>query len=233
MPQAQFSAEQVQAVIREKLRSLQRYSLVKLVLAAERQDILNLRKGKAMADFSYRLWSEVLSERTVHRRPLAVALKINGNLGFRFRDETGASGENVLCGENPFVIDSDKGRAKILHVNFSRIPRDHSSVVYISFFVEAPSPVSMADAKTYARGLKSKVQLKARILTIVRSDSWFIENEGFPVFYPFGRASTPPTLTSYICSPTIVCADTGNQFDCHAQEYRFGRCNSAIKCDGY
>lgn len=223
MPQEQMSAKRVRDLISDKLHSLQSYGIVKLVLASDRQDILHMRKGKAMADYSYDLWAEVLLERTAKLRPIAVALKINGDVGLRFRDEAGISSESVLCGGNPFLIASGIGNGKILHINFSRIPRNGSSAEYVSFFLEVPSPVSTAAAKAYALELKRSVKTDAHVLSIVRSDSWFIANESFPVFYPFMGSTKAPTLSSYLCSRTVVCAEIGGEVDCRVQEYRFGR----------
>jgi hypothetical protein len=224
VPVEQFSANRVRDVILNNLQSLQTHRLVKVVVATDRQDILHMRRGKSMADYSYQLWVNVLEERLRKVNPIAVALKIDGNAAFRFRNSTGTSTETALYGDSPFLVHGPTENAKILHVSFSRVLSGEGSVVQASFFLESLSPLSGPGPGNLALRLKRAVGISQQTVTIIRGDSWFIENEGFPIFYPFGSSHTPPTLQNYLCTPTVVCSDGEGELKCRTQKYRFGEC---------
>lgn len=224
IPREQFSATVVRELVMENLRAFRSHRLVKIVIAADRQDILYMRRGKAMADYSYELWSAVLARRLKTRQPLAMALKIDGNVTVRYRDAAGISTESVLAGEDAFVVRGSHSDAKILHVSFSRVPYGRDGLVIVYFFVEVAGSASESTARAVARVLLRAPGIRERTLTIVRGDRWFIENEAFPVFYPFGEPEEPPSVADYVCAPTIICGNDEGEVACRQQGYLFGTC---------
>jgi hypothetical protein len=223
LPSELFSVSAIRGEILENLRALQPYHLAKIVIAADKQDLLYLRRGKAMADYSYDLWAAVFRERIGDRKPLAMALKIGENVAFRYRDAAGISKETSLHGENPFVVHGQHGIARILHVSFSRVPYGTSGLRFTVFFLEHTGALSESAAQSFATSLQRDIFMSEQTLVLVRRDAWFIENEEFPIFYPFGQVDRSPTLHEYVCTPTFICSGgSGNR--CRLQDHILGEC---------
>ncbi len=224
VPPRWFSEKRVRDLVADSLRPMQARRLVKIVVASDRQDLLNMRRGKALADFSYHLWTDVLEERLRARQPLAMALKVGDNAAFRYRDEAGRTTEGLVFGSNPFAVRGPSGDARILHLSFSRVPYGEGTTVHAMFFLETTAALLEPVAEDLALRLKRAVGIVENTITLLRRDSWFIENEAFPIFYPFGKPDTTPTLRDYVCTPTLICADRAGDPKCRPQEYRLGKC---------
>jgi hypothetical protein len=225
IPLVEFSSAHVRDLVLAHLQAFERQKVVKIAIATNSPDLLEIRRGKGMADYSYQLWAEILAERQRRRGPLAVAIKIKGDAVVKIRDGNGASTETVLYGRNPLVSLGPGGWAETLHVGFSKVPQGRKMEVHVFLFVKTEVRLSIPQAENVVRALGQTVGVREKLFVVLREDDWFIENEFFPVSDPFGELATPPTPAQYVCIPTAVCLKQNNRRpECRHQGYLFGKC---------
>lgn len=222
LPQEHFSIKAIEGQVQENLRELRSHRLAKLVIASDRQDLLNLRRGKGMADYSYAAWASVFTERVRARQPLAMALKIGDRVAFMYRDAMGVSTEHVLGTKDAFVVRGRHQTARIVHITFTRVPYGWDGLVFTLFFLEYPGNLSESVAMDLAKSLRTATGVLERMIVVVRRDAWFIDSEEFPIFSPFATPSKPVTLDEYLRTPTIVCGSRGDTITCRKQNYTLG-----------
>lgn len=225
VPSARFVPETVEELATEQLKGSENRHLVKIVIGTRRGDLLQMRKGKAAADFSYQYWANTTMESLPQRGSLALLMSIKGNVALKTYDARSASlSEKILRGTAPLDVATDERRAVIVHVSFSRVPFAGRMDPTITFFLQVSEALSLPQASRLAVALRTKVSLPARILVVLRRDAWFLEDETFPLFEPFQAITSLPSLQQYVCSPTIVCGFGEEGASCHLKEYTFGRC---------
>lgn len=225
IPLAEFSTARVHDLVLTHLRAFERQKVVKIAIATNSPDLLEIRRGKGMADYWYQLWADVLAERQLRRGPLAVAIKIKGGAIVKIRDGKGVSMETVLYGKNPLVSVGAAGRAEILHLGFTKVPQGGKKQVHVFFFLKTEARLSIPQAESVVRALGQTVRIQEKLFVVLREDAWFIEDELFPVSDPFGQVASPPTVDQYVCTPTVVCMSQHNRRpECRHAGYLFGKC---------
>ena len=93
---SEFSLRAVQDIANRSLNEFDKKRIVKIVIGVDQNDLLYMRKGTTVSDYSYQRWVELFWERIREQKPMAVILSINGNAVLRFRDPTGQFREQVL-----------------------------------------------------------------------------------------------------------------------------------------
>jgi hypothetical protein len=54
----------------------------------------------------------------------------------------------------------------------------------------------------------------SQVMTFMRGDTWFIDDEQFPLWFPFAPGAKPPSLQEYIAKGVMVCVG-GAEVRCH------------------
>jgi hypothetical protein len=219
-----FSLRAVQDIANENLNEFDEKRIVKVVIGIDRDDLLYMRKGTTVSDYSFQRWAELFSERIREQKPMAVVLSINGNALLRFRDPTGQFRELVLKGSYPLLLAGAKQSLQLVHVGFEKVPFDGGSLVQIVMFVTSAEEPSVANVQASAVVIGRSVSNRDGVLLIFRNDSWFIDNERFPPMNVSSNSSAPPPLNWYVCSPTVVCKYAASSVSCRRQEYSLGTC---------
>jgi len=222
---ADFAVPFVQEVALRYLREFEKKRIVKVVIGVDRDELLYMRRGKAMADYSYQRWAAKLSERMHNRTPLAEALSINGSSILRIRHANGEFSEVPLKGQSPLQVVTEGGSANLLHVAFRKLPYGQKGFVTVTVFFRTDAGLTLAMAQEIARRVNRSIGIDEKLLILFREDSWFIEDEEFPIVNGFEPPQAPPPADEYICTPTIVCSgSTGGGPACRFSDYRFGIC---------
>ena len=164
--------------------------------------------GKLTTEGTYQRWLRLYS--AFGRKPLAMAELFGyaNNAVLRLRDAAGICSEVVLAGNNFLRIESGGVRFEILHIYYHPLPPDVApspgDEAMISVYVRASQPPDLDRAEELSTLLQRRLRQK-RVDVSIRTDSFFISDDSFPVVYRFDELSRPPTEREYASSQTVSC----------------------------
>lgn len=207
-PGSQFAKEPLARYCREMLMR-QQNAVIDLWLYRNNQEA-NAAISVTSVHVSYSMWKSSYDDLARKDWPVAHFVAIRGAGLLSIRGEDG-SVEQVSVGRDDTTgLLSADSRSQILYpyavVQRFRPPRD-----VLILFVKTKEPLT-EDLGLTLLGQVGDLPFDV-VSLVVRSDSWFISEFEFPLFYPFGRSGGPPTHQDYWNSPTLKCSK-GKTVDC-------------------
>jgi len=164
--------------------------------------------GKLRTEGDYDWWSSLYNQFGRALLPMAEASGLGGNVVLRFRNQAGVSSETVLSGENFLRISLRGVDFDILKQSFSPLPPGVAPTsgdeAMIFIYVRASSFPDVRLAQEFGRLMRARLG-ERRIVVGFRTDSFFIEDTGFPIMYRFDPSLAPPSREQYEHSRTRYC----------------------------
>ncbi len=169
-----------------------------------------LRSGKGITDYSYQYWHDQYSDISSRLSEIAELVKIGDSATLRIRWKTGATEEIRILGENVFHGQVGGQRYDLLELTLRPVlphSRRPEIVPSIAIKVEEEGTLNAATADELSNYFRSRISARG-LQVVIRSDSWFIDDESYPYVNPFVEAGDPPgwgtyeQTISYYCKPS-------------------------------
>ncbi len=180
-----------------------------VISAFSNEDDAVLMAGKGHTDVSYSDWENMYYSRRGHDTlQMSELIAIGKNVVIRTADR-GRVSRVVLRGVDPTLMEIRGNRCELLKLSFHRLPRplhaDGLNPVVVKLNVRTDSFPTDSDAEEITRVIRKSLG-QAAVNVAIRSDTWFIEDESFPPWYPFGRDTAPSSVEEYRSHGEIGCS---------------------------
>jgi hypothetical protein len=136
-----------------------------------------------------------------------------------FRDTHGTVTRNVLAGSDPLNVETAGAEFRLLHFTFRTIPLAREKGLArdsLDIFAETSHSLDPAAGKALLGQMHRAIPLR-EITLLIRNDTWFLDESGYPVEYPFQAKQDPPTKDAFVKSVTLACGGLATEsYNCHA-----------------
>ncbi len=152
---------------------------------------------------SYEGWIRIYDRFKALNWNMAETVAFGGSAVVKFRDNDGKVTRIVLEGQDPTQLVAESKRFEFLHVDLLRNPT--GALADVRLYLRSSQPLDTGSGDALTALLARRLPFR-RATVCVRRDFWFIEEEGFPHFYPFSDGTEPPTEAEYHQSATMYCS---------------------------
>jgi len=115
---------------------------------------------------------------------------------------------SVVSGNDPTVVSAGGRAGEILHIFFNKLPRsiraDGRNPVVLSIYVKTDKLPTAREAEAITRSLQRMLHHED-VRVEMRTDTWFLDDPGVPLWYPFSADQTPPTYADYRARGEMFC----------------------------
>lgn len=124
----------------------------------------------------------------------------------------------LLRGKDPTVFEVGRVRCDLLEVYFHRLPRpirnDGQNPLLLKIYLKTNRLPTIREARTITRVLQDTFH-KRNICLNIRTDTWFLQDDAFPFWYPFAPDRTPPTFEEYKARGQMFCVADESRMRCN------------------
>jgi hypothetical protein len=124
----------------------------------------------------------------------------------------------MVRGRDPMLFESGGQKCQILEIYWSRprvsLRKDRSIRLSVSIDLHVDRLPSTAEAKVITRELQRRLD-HVDLEVDMRTDTWFIDDMQFPVWFPFAPDQRPPTFEEYVSKGRVGCiVDESGEISC-------------------
>lgn len=182
-----------------------------------RADAAQTLSGKVHTEITYDDW-RTQYEAAMRRAPLRMMQLISIGTDVVLRSATGTGvSRAVLGGSDPTMFEAGGRHYEILEIFFNRLPRsirpDGRNPVIVSAYIKSDFFPTVEQGKEVSRILQKRLHHPTVVVNI-RADTWFIEDPGFPLWFPFANDRTPPSFSEYKARGQMLCNDQDAEVIC-------------------
>lgn len=164
--------------------------------------------GKMRTDPSYDWWLGLYNRFGRDPLPMAEILSYDGNGILRLRDQSGKCTESILSGENFLRVRRGAIDFEILKIYYRPLPPHTESSLgdeaTVSVYARASTFPGPEEARDFSLLMQKRFKQR-RIMTVIRTDAYFLTDHAFPVVYRFDQKPVPPGRKQYEQSKTMYC----------------------------
>ena len=124
---------------------------------------------------------------------------------------------SVLVGADPTLFEVAGRSCEILEIYFRRLPRpirpDGRNPLLIDAYLTTDRLPTVIEAEAITRNIQRLLRHQF-VFAHIRSDQWFLEDAGFPLWYPFSTSVTPPTYGEYASRGEVYCSSDESAIHC-------------------
>lgn len=177
--------------------------------------------GKGHTDMAYDEAIQRLFE-AQRRGPLRMLrlVSMGGNTVVQKTDGRTVS-RTVVRGTDPTLFEAGGVRCELLEVYFNRLPRpiraDGQNPVLLHVYLKTSALPTIQAAEEVTRVIQHMLGHRNVFLNM-RTDTWFIEDERFPLWYPFDTDRRPPTFAQYKSRGEAFCIADESKIRCQSDK---------------
>lgn len=174
-------------------------------------------RGKGHTEITYAVAvKQLLEARSRNPVPMLRLVSIGGNTVIQKTDGLTIS-RPVMRGKDPTLFSAGEIQCELLEVYFNRLPRavradGHNPVLLHVYLKTTPLP-KVQQAEEVTRLIQQMLGHTDAFINM-RADTWFLEDERFPVWYPFAPARKPPTYEEYKSRGETFCIAVDTKIRC-------------------
>lgn len=183
-----------------------------------RSDVYELF-GKSTTEFTFAKWKELFDHSSNKRQTLRFAKLVKAGTDVRIDFVDNGEASYVVRGSNDptvFFI-SQNLRCHILQISPIYLPigvPGGEPKLRIWVYVQAQRLPTPREAEAIFSELRRRLGT-SHLRVLIRTDSWFIEDTRFPIWYPFAPDERPPNnLKEYKAAGEVFCKETDGRTDC-------------------
>jgi hypothetical protein len=206
-----FDQVNLSALCRRVLKQHGQRGFIQLQVFQDKRDAHPLPKPDHLL---YNGWRRGHDDVAMSLKPVAEMIAIGRSAILRLRDQHGVVSETVLSGKNPLVFESRGSRFEVLHFAFGR-PGLHS-LERADVYARTDHPLDPEAGLGLLHTFQAMFPDMA-VSVFVRNDAWFIYEQSFPFFYPFGEGMEPSSDEAFIGTHTLRCGTWSGSAACSLQ----------------
>jgi hypothetical protein len=191
--------------------------LSKLVLATTETDLLSMRVQKA-THTSYQSWYSEFVDQRASVGPAAELITVAGRATLRIQDRPRSVSTIVLGSGDALRFVADGHVFNLLDFsgrNLAPVEKVAPEGEIFEFYFCSGSAFTRDSVKTLTKNIMRELGLTG-VTVAVRSDTWFIEDSTFPIYYRFSPSGAPPTVEAYRSGRQVTCvAGTSSNIRCY------------------
>jgi len=115
---------------------------------------------------------------------------------------------SVVSGKDPTVISVGGRTGEVLYIYFNKLPRsiraDGRNPVLLSIDLKTDKLPTVREAEMLTEGFQARLRHED-VRVAVRTDTWFLDDPGVPLWYPFSADQKPPTHADYRSRGEMFC----------------------------
>jgi hypothetical protein len=197
----------------ERLRSLYRESArdtdrVFKIDAVESRDDASHMNGKGATEQEFRDWERVyraVSNRDSFRMTRLVAI---GNDAVIETVVGSVASRKVVAGTDPLQFDAGGRKCRLLEIYWSRplspVGQTAGSRLNVMVDLRVDRLPEAAEAERITAELQRRMNY-ANLMAFMRTDTWFIDDVLFPLWFPFAPSEPAPTFQEYVSKGVVTC----------------------------
>jgi hypothetical protein len=173
--------------------------------------------GKGHTDVTYADWA-AMYRATRHRQQFRMMrlIKVADDIVVQIADG-GHVSRMVLRGADPTRFPAGGKACELLDLYWYRLPRpirrDGVNPLNADAYIRTDSLPSNHEAMLITRELQKRLK-HPDVMVQLRTDTWFIEDSRFPVWFPFSH-DPPPDFRAYRSRGEIFCRASASEVVCH------------------
>jgi hypothetical protein len=150
--------------------------------------------------------------------PLARLLVLNGGAKLSYLENGGLIEETLSGASDQTTIRDGNYSYEFLHFRLTK-PRPglRADKYFLDVYFKASPSVSVSSCVRVFEALRQGMNVELSVH--VRSDSWFMEDDQYPLVPAFTRALTIPTELEYIIAQRLACSLVRGQVRCSGQNF--------------
>jgi hypothetical protein len=164
--------------------------------------------GKFATEGTYERWLWMYQRFGRQLLPMAQFNGYGDSAVLRLRDSAGKCSEIVLAGTDFLKIDSGGIKFEILQIGYHSLPPStqpsSGDEAIVSVWLRASRLPTKDEARELSRFLQHRF-LQKRVWAEFRTDSYFIDDDSFPIMYRFDPEPHPPGKEELERSKTVYC----------------------------
>jgi len=204
----EFTEPNLRAFYQRLAQKLKGNRAWKVEVFVDRNDAYRELYGKLVTEGDYDWWLKLYNKFGRKLLPKAEILSYRSNAVLRLRDRAGTCSEVVLSGDNFLRVHADNIEFEILEVYYHPLPPQskprHGDEAMVSLYVRASSFPKADQARAFALLMRKRFQQK-QIIATIRTDSYFLTDNAFPIMYRFDATAAPPSPEQYKQSKIMYC----------------------------
>lgn len=109
----------------------------------------------------------------------------------------------IVSGRDPLLFEENGRQCRILEIHWSR-PKIAQRHLNVTIDLQTDVLPDVADAKEITKDIQRQLDYPW-VFTQMRTDTWFIDDDLFPLWFPFELGQKPPTFKEYVSRGTMRC----------------------------
>ncbi len=172
-----------------------------------------LSGGKGSTEKDYAAWDHMHFARQGHEQIRALELLAIGNDAVVRIAERGKVSKVVLRGKDPTLLTVGSRHCELLTVRAYQLPHTSPSPTHVALTVWTDALPTATEALAITRELQARLHA-SWIQVDMRPDNWFIDDQFYPVWFPFHPANPPGSLAEYKSHGQRTCFGDPREVHC-------------------
>lgn len=114
----------------------------------------------------------------------------------------------IVSGSDPMLFEAGGRKCRLLEVYWSRpfpsVGQKLQSTLNVTVDLQTDVLPAAADAEQITTALQRRLNY-ARVTVFMRTDTWFVDDSLFPLWFPFTPGERPPTFQEYVSKGVMTC----------------------------
>jgi hypothetical protein len=171
---------------------------------------------KCRTDITYDFWRAIYDQASHQALSGGEIIAVNHSAVVRYRSASGEILRTVVGHSDPLRFNLAGCSANLLYIAPIPFESGRGDDPELELFFQSRSP-SRGCAQEVAEAVMSRLGVYLFRLHL-RADAWFVEDESFPVIFPYSKSGPPPSeseyraahqATCYVSSKSLRCWETG------------------------